>query len=133
MPVSLIPADVKQELKINILEKDYKESMFPHLKIANKLTDISNKSLLAKTFHREKTSICSGCHHYSPVKTGKKPPPCRACHNLKRKQSVVDKPSLLGAYHRQCLACHNEMKIKTEKPGCEGCHAKKKDKTAVKN
>ncbi len=132
-PASLFPSDLKKELKINVLEKDYKETIFPHLKIANKLTEISNKSELAKVFHRDKATMCNGCHHYSPIQTGKKTPLCSTCHTKKRKQSVEDKPSLLGAYHRQCLGCHNEMKIKTEKPGCEGCHEKKKkEKQAVK-
>jgi len=66
---------------------------------------------------------CSACHHYSPPEYF---PPCRKCHNQTRGKisstSPLNKPSLEGAYHRQCINCHREWSHDIE---CSSCHAKK--------
>jgi hypothetical protein len=32
---------------------------------------------------------------------------------------------LFGAYHRQCIGCHQEMGLEPQAQDCEGCHAPK--------
>ena len=63
-----------------------------------------------------KTS-CIICHHYSE-KSGEIPS-CDKCHKDKTDYVNLNMPSLKGAYHRQCLACHREWSHKDE---CQFCH-----------
>ncbi len=91
---------------------------------------------------------CATCHHHT---TGAQPltPRCRECHKGGEKSAVVacrdchpvlrfsaeylaelnanpqlyhlDKPGLKGAYHRNCLGCHQENGGPS---GCQDCHAR---------
>jgi hypothetical protein len=123
-PGDLIATDTKEKIEIAGLKKEYKASEMPHLAIAQKLTDISNQSTLASWFHRDPVTVCAGCHHRAPLEKNAKPPGCVTCHTA-RPPTDAAVPSLLGAYHQQCLGCHKQM-IQTEKKlpqNCTGCHA----------
>ncbi len=122
-PDDILPEKLPEEITISILERDYMPANFPHRAIIDRLTDISNDSELARYFHTKQATICSGCHHYSPVQEKKQVPLCSACHSVRKEPGGSNIPSLLGAYHRQCLGCHKEMGI--EPTGCTGCHAEK--------
>jgi hypothetical protein len=122
-PNELMPTDTKEKFEIAGLKKEYKPSPMPHLAIAKKLTDISNESPLASWFHRDPMTICSGCHHHAPLEKNTKPPTCATCHAAGAPTDAAV-PSLLGAYHQQCLGCHKQM-VETEKKlpqNCTGCH-----------
>ncbi|MDY7030381.1 MAG: cytochrome c3 family protein [Thermodesulfobacteriota bacterium] len=108
---------------IRVLEKDYEPAKFPHADIVKKLTDISNNNKLSRHFHRDPMTVCTGCHHYSPIESTGQFPRCSTCHTQSTEHRGGDAPGLLGAYHRQCLGCHKEMKIKPL--DCTGCHAEK--------
>ncbi len=125
-PENIFPEDLKDDMEITVLEKEYKLSRFPHLAIVKKLNNILSDSRLARYFHKDETTICSGCHHYSPVEAKKKVPLCSTCHTV-RKELQKAVPTLLGAYHQQCLGCHREMGEKEEKmpQACNGCHEEK--------
>lgn len=132
-----LPADelkaqkVPEKVTISILEKQYEPSVFPHLKIIRKLSEVSNESKMAVSFHRDMKTICRGCHHQSNTEAEAvkdKPPYCRNCHSLTFDQKNINRPRLLAAYHRQCMGCHEKMKIRAT--GCTDCH---KEKTAVPN
>jgi len=123
-PDELLPDKVEEELKLGILEKDYKPSTFPHVRIIKKLTDISNESKLAKYFHSQPTSMCRGCHHYSPLESKKPVSPCSTCHSIRMEPRRAT-PTLFGAYHRQCLGCHDTMELKLEVRDCTKCHEEK--------
>lgn len=56
---------------------------------------------------------CISCHHYAP--TGKIPP-CSECH---AKPTTLGQPGLKGAYHRQCLGCHQQWSGTND---CVNCH-----------
>jgi hypothetical protein len=129
-PDDILPDDLADEMEIDLLKNEYEQSKFPHLKIINKLIDISNKNNLARYFHSDETDFCSGCHHYSPVEAKKNVSPCSACHTS-RKEPENNTPALLGAYHRSCLGCHKAMGgTEEEKPQtCTGCHKEKENKT----
>lgn len=125
-PEELFPEDLKDELEINILENEYKPSAVLHKQIVKKLTDISNESTLASYFHVEETTICAGCHHLGPIEKKQTIPPCSTCHTV-RKEPERETPTLLGAYHQQCLGCHRHMGgTEEEMPqDCAGCHKEK--------
>ncbi len=59
---------------------------------------------------------CQTCHHFSPPG---RIPPCGECHKTEA-EANLRQPSLKGAYHRQCLACHREWSHDTQ---CVICHA----------
>jgi DnaJ-class molecular chaperone len=123
---SLNPKKVPEEVTIKILEKQYEPSNFPHIKIIRKLTEVSNDSELATSFHRTMQTICRGCHHQSIVEAeakDNKPPYCRNCHSIVFDTKNPNRPRLLAAYHRQCLTCHEKMDIKEK--GCADCHKEK--------
>jgi hypothetical protein len=82
----------------------------------------------ATYFHGHEDVMCQGCHHETPV--GKRPPLCERCHQRRTVHSDPYKPDRLGAFHQQCLGCHESMKL--EKPAdCFGCHAKKEGTTGT--
>ena len=130
-PEELIPDDVKAEMEIVKIENEYGPSKFPHLAIAQRLTHISNKSTLARHFHTDKMTICAGCHHLAPLEEKTGIPPCGTCHTA-RDEPTGGVPTLLGAYHQQCLGCHEQMDpTEQELPqDCTGCHA---EKTPIEN
>lgn len=63
---------------------------------------------------------CVVCHHYTPEGTAH--PACRSCHSPDLKRTDIKKPSLKGAYHRQCMGCHREWSHNTK---CDACHTKR--------
>lgn len=64
---------------------------------------------------------CTICHHYTPE--GASHPACPSCHSAdlehERTSQDIEKPSLKGAYHRQCLGCHREWSHNNK---CDVCH-----------
>ncbi|MCK4658419.1 MAG: cytochrome c3 family protein [Phycisphaerae bacterium] len=63
---------------------------------------------------------CTSCHHYTPE--GVTHPSCKSCHPLELKRPDIRKPSLKGAYHRQCMGCHRQWSHNTR---CDACHMKR--------
>jgi hypothetical protein len=123
-----LPKNLPDTLEINTLENKYLPVQFPHNNHIKKLTEISQKNKLADYFHCNQMSICMGCHHQSALYPEKGVPPCNTCHaiNVQKKERV---PALQAAFHRQCIACHKEMKIGPS--SCNsGCHLPKKSEAA---
>lgn len=115
-------ADGPEKVVIGGLAKDYEAVDFPHRKIARALADRIKDNPLAVHFHQGPGALCQGCHHNSPA--SKTPPRCNSCHGPVPDVDQPLKPGILGAYHQQCMGCHQEMNI--EKPmGCTECHAKR--------
>ncbi len=123
---------VKDKIEIDLLADEFKAAEFPHLKIIKALIDVSNNNSLARYFHKGAMTICSSCHHYSPVSEGKKVPLCRTCHTSRRTPAKA-RPALLGAYHQQCLGCHKQMDgVEDNMPqSCTGCQEENSDKKVV--
>jgi hypothetical protein len=118
--------DIPEKVVIDVLAKPddkYEAVELPHRKIVDKLTANIRDSKLATYYHQDRGTMCQGCHHNSPV--SKKPPKCATCHGKPFDERQLLRPGLLGAYHQQCMTCHEQMKL--EKPaGCTGCHKEKK-------
>jgi hypothetical protein len=98
--------------------------------------------------HTELGEDCSACHHHT-TGTGTTDERCLRCHAdsdeveevgcsdchlanpfsaeniykeaLDRYQFHIDTPGLKGAYHWNCVGCHEEMDGPTD---CEDCHAR---------
>jgi len=126
-PLSVSKLDtqkVKKEVEVKILEKEYEPSKFPHMKIIERLVKTSNDSKLGSYFHRKLETICDGCHHQSRAEAEVEkdsPPYCRNCHSVSFDAQNMNRPKLVAAYHRQCIGCHEYMKL--EKPReCKECH-----------
>ena len=120
-----VQEDIPEKLTIKKFAKKYEPVEFPHRKIVNKITENIADSKLATTFHAQKGTICSGCHHNAPP--SKKTTGCGNCHAKTFNAKDMHKPGIIGAYHIQCMECHTTMKIK--KNGCVDCHKEKKQVT----
>ena len=115
--------DIPEKVVIGHLSKDYEPVDFPHRKIVSAIFAKIKDNKLAANFHNEEGTLCQGCHHNSPV--SKKPPQCGSCHGRVFDKTNPLKPGITGAYHQQCMGCHQEMGI--QKPvGCTECHKEKK-------
>ncbi|MBF0230971.1 MAG: cytochrome C [Desulfamplus sp.] len=118
---------IPEKLTIGYIADKYEASEFPHAKIIQSIKKRIEKNNIAKRFHGDETTLCMGCHHNAPAT--EKPQKCGSCHG---KTDVKDndsdgRPSLKGAYHGQCITCHQNMKIDTvAATDCNKCHKEKK-------
>jgi hypothetical protein len=116
---------IPETVTIKALENKYGPVKFPHRKIFQALVDNIKDNKLAEYFHDGTQKMCQGCHHNSPA--AQTSPRCSSCHGKPFDESKLFVPGLMGAYHRQCMGCHKEMKM--DKPistDCTACHAEKK-------
>lgn len=93
----------------------------PEIVIIDQLQDIYEPVPFAHELHATMSDMvggCENCHHYS--EPGGAIPPCSECHDEKKGPVNLNKPSLKGAYHRQCLNCHLDW---SHQNGCSFCHA----------
>lgn len=118
-PLPSASDDLPEVLTIDVLADTYQGSSFPHLKIIRRFDEGIRTNPLATRFHSSPEAMCAGCHHHSPV--GERPPRCGSCHGATA-APTSDAPSLMVAYHRQCLSCHQRLGLKA---GCTDCHAEK--------
>lgn len=61
---------------------------------------------------------CASCHDMNTITTQR----CDSCHWLANEEDDPSRLGLKGAYHRQCIGCHEDVR-QTEAPvACIGCH-----------
>ena len=117
--------DIPEKVTIDVMKDKYEAAVLPHRKIIRKLTAQIKDSPMAAVFHGEGKTLCQACHHNSPANVT--PPKCSSCHGQSFKTVSEDRPDLMGAYHGQCITCHQVMEInKPAATDCVGCHKKKK-------
>ena len=115
---------IPEKVVIDVLAKDYLPSSFPHRKMVQAIFLRVEKSDMAKAFHNDQADLCMGCHHNSPKTL--EPPKCASCHSKKGPNSD-GRPGLKGAYHGQCITCHQKMEVKSvAATDCAKCHEEKK-------
>lgn len=122
---ALLPDNLPPEVIIEAIKTPndkYLPAQFSHRAHIDTLTRISDGSSLARYFHTDPMTICAGCHHQSPLVPKKPVPSCSSCHTLAM-EPRGQVPTLYGAYHRQCLGCHETMHV--EPVSCTGCHQEK--------
>ena len=94
----------------------------PDFLILDQLSNLYVPVVFPHKLHLKMEAMGSGCaichHHSEPGKT----PACRECHKPGGDSADLKQPSLKGAYHRQCLACHREWSHEND---CMVCHAKR--------
>lgn len=114
---------IPDKVTIDVIAKEYEPSQFPHRKIVKSIMERIEDSEMARIFHGDGRVICSGCHHNSPLSD--EPPRCASCHG--RSTFTRDgRPGLKGAYHGQCITCHQKMNIKAvAATDCTKCHQEK--------
>lgn len=122
---------IPEKVTIEIMAEEYEGAVLPHAKIVKALAEKAEKSKLAGVFHsRQAETLCMGCHHNSPASLA--PPRCVSCHNPEKPDAADDRPGLKGAYHGQCIGCHQQMGIETPAAtDCTECHKKKAKKETV--
>jgi hypothetical protein len=114
--------EIPDSVTIDALANKYQPAVMPHRKIVNTLKTHIKNSKIATYFHGGESIVCQGCHHHGSI--GEKPALCENCHGKPFNERDPHKPGLYGAYHQQCLGCHQNMNI--QKPSdCVGCHAEK--------
>jgi hypothetical protein len=115
---------IPETVTISAMVDQYEAVTLPHGKIIHTLARKMEDNHLARFFHNEPTTMCMGCHHNSPAST--QPPKCASCHGGTFKANPDERPGLKGAYHSQCISCHEIMKIEKPKAtDCTGCHKKR--------
>ncbi|RJO66167.1 MAG: hypothetical protein C4523_13900 [Myxococcales bacterium] len=88
----------------------------PEVSILYHLTDFYAPARFTHKAHTDYASGCGDCHHHSkPIEPT---PPCRECHGESLKD--LSRPGLKGAYHRQCMGCHQSSG--SGPLGCNDCH-----------
>ena len=100
--------DIPETVVIGALASEYKPSEFPHRKIVEAIFRQVEDSSMARAFHKNDLTMCTGCHHNSPATMT--PPNCVACHAA-LPDTATGKPGLKGAYHGQCITCHQKMEV----------------------
>jgi hypothetical protein len=116
----LIPDIVKIDGMLN----QFEAVDFPHRQIVKAIIDRVKNNKLAAFFHGDAVTLCAGCHHNAPATLS--PTGCASCHGEAFRNVMDARPGLKGAYHGQCIGCHQAMGI--EEPAatdCVKCHKKR--------
>ncbi|MDP8240134.1 MAG: cytochrome c3 family protein [Candidatus Hatepunaea meridiana] len=119
--LSFTEKDIPEYVTVSLIADKYKPVVFPHRRIIDNLMTKIQDNKIAAYFHGHEDVVCQGCHHNSPV--SKLPPSCNSCHSNRFSENEPFKPGLQGAYHQQCLGCHQDMKV-SEPSDCNVCHKK---------
>ena len=115
---------VPEKVVIDVLTDQYEGAQFPHRQVFRSIESRIGDNGMAAYFHDKQTTLCMGCHHHSPATL--QPPKCAACHGDLSKGLQDGRPGLIGAYHGQCIKCHQEMEIKEPAAtDCGKCHKEK--------
>ncbi len=118
--------EVPEVMKLNYMDHEgdeWEAAEFPHRKIYQKLVEEAAKSPLANHFHNDALTMCAACHHHSTPSLN--PPKCASCHAKPFQERTANQPGLKGAFHLQCIGCHQEMQVPPKATDCAGCHKPK--------
>ncbi len=117
---------------IDSLKGEYAPSVFNHRHHVAVLMEKIQANKLAGAFHAvQPATLCVTCHHRSPASPT--PPKCSSCHSKNINPQTPQMPSLMAAYHLQCMSCHTDMKVARPRPtDCSTCHKPNTAKVAAK-
>jgi len=114
---ALADDQIPEKVKINAMVNTFEAVDFPHRQMVRALSSRIKENKMAAYFHSDDITLCVGCHHNSPATLN--PPKCASCHGQAFKNEQDGRPGLKGAYHGQCIACHQVMGI--EEPAATDC------------
>ncbi|MBF0227729.1 MAG: cytochrome C [Desulfobacterales bacterium] len=116
--------EIPEKVVMKDLVDKYEQAEMPHRKIVEYFEKSINSNKLSGYFHKDKNTVCNGCHHNSTSSV--KPTRCGNCHGKPLAESEnLDKPVLMTAYHGLCIGCHKEMEL-GKATGCADCHKERK-------
>ena len=96
--------------------------------IIDRLVDKYEPVIFAHALHATMSTMsggCENCHHFSESEEEIQSCGTSGCHSETNEVNLrMSKPSLKGAYHRQCMGCHREWSHDTD---CGNCHAELTD------
>ena len=101
----------------------------PDFVVLDVLEELYDPVVFSHKTHAEMANMsggCVSCHHFTP--TNQSHPPCKECHSVEVVHKELKKPCLKAAYHRQCIACHQDW---SGEANCEKCHVMKQKKEAA--
>ena len=99
------PKQVPDHIEIGILENIFKPVQFNH-KLHAEMTNPGNG--------------CATCHHHAEDEVYEA---CADCHVTEEADASMEMPTINGAYHRNCLNCHQNWMADHV---CETCHIQQK-------
>lgn len=108
--------------RLELLTVEHSAEDGPEMIILDELSARYGPVVFSHLRHAEMADFsggCAICHHHNP-ELGITP--CGDCHDRSPMRADLSRPSLKGAYHRQCLNCHREWSHDTK---CSVCHALK--------
>ncbi len=106
---------------IDALAEQYEPRVFTHRRHVSSLMERISDDKLAQAFHTRPETLCSTCHHNSPLSAT--PPKCGNCHTTNIDPKNPTRPTLKAAYHLQCMGCHKAMKVgRPLNTDCTTCH-----------
>ncbi len=124
MSIKLTDDQIPEKVLIDVLIDQYEGAQFPHRQVFRALEARIGDNAMAGHFHDQPTTLCMGCHHQSPASL--EPPKCASCHGDASQGLQDGRPGLMGAYHGQCISCHQEMDIREPAAtDCGKCHKKR--------
>jgi len=109
-PLLFAQTEAKTDKVPDIIEIGALENIFKPVQFDHKL-------------HADMTSMgegCNTCHHHGSEGVYE---PCADCHVSDEKNASMTMPTINGAYHRNCLNCHQSW---TGDEVCQTCHIQKK-------
>lgn len=118
---------IKEEVVIRHIEREFEPVKMPHGRIVRKLNELISKNRISTYFHGNINTLCRGCHHKSNLASelsSEKPPLCINCHSVSFSSNEKVRPRLEAAYHGMCIRCHEILKLSSPKK-CTDCHERK--------
>ncbi|NQV30426.1 MAG: cytochrome c3 family protein [Candidatus Marinimicrobia bacterium] len=103
---------VPDKIQIGLLENIFEPVQFDH-KLHSEMTVMGDG--------------CNTCHHHGSEGVYV---PCADCHVTDEENASLSMPTINGAYHRNCLNCHQSW---YGKKLCETCHTQKKRRFNLRN
>ena len=119
-PTSINPCLMQCARQGALFSSDYTFEAGPEIVVLERLMKFWEPVTFYHGLHASMSDLsdgCTLCHHFSE-KSGEIPS-CSKCHKNETDYANLNMPSLKGAYHRQCLACHREW---SHKDDCQFCH-----------
>jgi len=105
-----------------------KSSSTQDIVIIDRLKEKYEPVVFAHSLHANMSSMsggCTNCHHFTQNINDIQSCGASGCHDVDNVVNLrMSKPSLKGAYHRQCMGCHREWSHDTE---CALCHVEKNE------
>ena len=115
---------IPEIVKIDSMVDKYEAVDFPHRQVVRAIFSRIKENSMAAYFHGDDVTLCAGCHHNAPATLN--PTRCAACHGEAFTHEQDGRPGLKGAYHGQCMACHQAMGIvEPASTDCIKCHKKR--------